>query len=187
MEFIQQFNNQNDYFHTDYSFYPGSNLKKSDFTFDDIPADDYHDLEDIRVEDLLFVDNFESSSSEAEENVHISFSDQSIKVDKYEEQLHQARIPFPAEELISSTLDTFLSLIKHLTVEQQNMCKEIRRKGRNKIHALNCRRKQKDTVKELQDKVWFAKEQLKRNEEKQSFLLQEKQYLTRKNEDRFCY
>ena len=71
----------------DYSFYPGSNLKKSDFTFDDIPADDFHDLEDIRVEDLLFVDNFESSSSEAEENVHISFSDQSIKVDKYEEQV----------------------------------------------------------------------------------------------------
>ena len=55
--------------------------------FDDISAGDFHDLEDIRVEDLLFVDNFESNSSEADENARISFSDQSIKVDKYEEQV----------------------------------------------------------------------------------------------------
>ena len=56
--------------------------------FEDIPTDLFtyrHDLDDIRVEDLVFVNNQESSSRD--ENVCISWSEQSIKVDKYDNQV----------------------------------------------------------------------------------------------------
>ena len=42
------------------------------------------------------------------------------------------------------------------------MHRDIRRKGRNKIHALKCRQKQKDELEELQEKVRKAQEERKK-------------------------
>ena len=54
------------------------------------------------------------------------------------------------EDLIHSSLPAFSDLIKDLTKERQDICREIRKKGRNKIHALKCRKKSRDEVSRLQ-------------------------------------
>ena len=53
------------------------------------------------------------------------------------------------EDLIHSSLPAFSDLIKDLTKERQDICREIRKKGRNKIHALKCRKKSRDEVSRL--------------------------------------
>ena len=54
------------------------------------------------------------------------------------------------EDLIHLSLPSFMDLIKDLGKEHQEVCREIRRKGRNKIHALKCRKKSRDEVSRLQ-------------------------------------
>eukprot|EP00092_Neocalanus_flemingeri_P051986 GFUD01060621.1.p1 GENE.GFUD01060621.1~~GFUD01060621.1.p1 ORF type:complete len:168 (+),score=39.86 GFUD01060621.1:73-576(+) len=139
MEFLQDFGKQDGFDLPEVSFSPEDHFKKADFMFDDIPTDNLDDLEDIQVEDLVIVNNQKSRLMYA--NNHLSWSDQLIRVDKYESQLLQANISFSSDELISSSLESVLLLIKPLSLVQQNVCKDIRRKARNKIHALNCRRK----------------------------------------------
>ena len=59
-------------------------------------------------------------------------------------------ISLRAEDLIYSSLLNFSELIKELTKESQDICREIRRKGKNKIHALKCKKKSRDDVTRLQ-------------------------------------
>ena len=41
--------------------------------------------------------------------------------------------------------------------EQQDVCRDVRRRGRNKAHALKCRQKKADELEELQRKIDKAK------------------------------
>ena len=54
------------------------------------------------------------------------------------------------EDVIHSSLPAFTELIKELSKEHQDLCRDIRRKGRNKIHAVKCRQKSRDEVAMLQ-------------------------------------
>ena len=57
--------------------------------FEDINTEDYNDLEDIKIEDLLTQDTSDNNNNVLttfkEENM--SWSEGSIKVDKYEDQV----------------------------------------------------------------------------------------------------
>ena len=64
-------------------------------------------------------------------------------------QLDSARLFLKPEDLIYLSLSHFMDIIKNLTPEHITLCKEIRRKGRNKIHALKCRKKGRDEVSRL--------------------------------------
>ena len=66
-------------------FPPENQFKKADFMFDDIPTEDSINLEDIQIEDLVIINTQESNF--VDENVRVSWSDQFIKVDKYENQV----------------------------------------------------------------------------------------------------
>merc|ERR1712117_338464 len=81
-----------------------------------------------------------------------------IKMDKYQQQLESFMITLRPEDLIHSSLPAFSDLIKDLTKERQDICREIRKKGRNKIHALKCRKKSRDEVSRLQEQVEREKE-----------------------------
>ena len=54
------------------------------------------------------------------------------------------------DDLIHLSLASFMDLIKDLGKDHQEVCREIRRKGRNKIHALKCRKKSREEVSRLQ-------------------------------------
>jgi len=87
-----------------------------------------------------------------------------IKMDKYIQELSKVGLfgtPSP-KHLVHSSLTNFLNIIQLYNKEQQDVCRDIRRKGRNKIHALKCRQKQKDELEELQAKVRKAQEERKK-------------------------
>lgn len=113
-------------------------------------VEDFTDLENnIDVGDLLRMDTGEE--------LHKSKMSE-IKIDKYQQQLDSVMISLRPEDLINSSLPNFSELIKDLTKESQDICREIRKKGRNKIHALKCRKKSRDEVSRLQEQVEMEKE-----------------------------
>jgi len=58
---------------------------------------------------------------------------------------------------------------------EQDACRDIRRKGRNKVHALKCRQKSKDELTMLQEQVKAMKQekerQMRRKEEEEKKLM----------------
>lgn len=74
-------------------------------------------------------------------------------------------LPFSVHEIINSPVDNFNELLTRpgLSSEQSQLCRDIRRRGKNKVAAQNCRKRKMDTIEELQaqvDQVRRRKEQL---------------------------
>merc|ERR1712015_107120 len=79
-------------------------------------------------------------------------------------------LPFSVYDIINSPVDTFSEMLGRpgLTPEQSQICKDIRRRGKNKVAAQNCRKRKMDTIEELQhqvDQVRRRREQLLRARE----------------------
>merc|ERR1719431_1359713 len=79
-------------------------------------------------------------------------------------------LPFSVADVINSPVDTFSEMLARpgLTAEQSQLCRDIRRRGKNKVAAQNCRKRKMDTIEELQsqvDQVRRRKEQLLRARE----------------------
>ena len=64
-------------------------------------------------------------------------------------------LPIQVKEIIDLPMDEFNDLLsKHeLTEEQLTLCRDIRRRGKNKVAARNCRKRKMDTIDELQSQV----------------------------------
>ena len=61
----------------------------------------------------------------------------------------------PVDYIINCSMDKFTELLafEGLTEEQATYCKDIRRRGKNKVAAQNCRKRKMDTIEELQHQV----------------------------------
>ena len=89
------------------------------------------------------------------------------------------------EDVIHSSLPAFTELIKELSKEHQDLCRDIRRKGRNKIHAVKCRQKSRDEVTMLQVRfscfrfksiyIFLTQEKVDRAKERKKLLLEDNQ------------
>jgi len=64
-------------------------------------------------------------------------------------------LPIPCAEIINLPMDEFNDLLsKHeLTEEQLTLCRDIRRRGKNKVAAQNCRKRKIDQIKQLETEV----------------------------------
>jgi len=64
-------------------------------------------------------------------------------------------LPFSVFDIINSPVDTFSEMLARpgLTSEQSQICRDIRRRGKNKVAAQNCRKRKMDTIEELQSQV----------------------------------
>ena len=70
-------------------------------------------------------------------------------------QATQMGLPIQVKDIIDLPMDEFNDLLsKHeLTEEQLTLCRDIRRRGKNKVAARNCRKRKMDTIDELQSQV----------------------------------
>merc|ERR1719481_206807 len=61
-------------------------------------------------------------------------------------------IPFSVKDIVASPMEEFNNmLLSHtLTEEQLHMCKDIRRRGKNKIAAQNCRARKMEQIQSLE-------------------------------------
>lgn len=87
-----------------------------------------------------------------------------------EKMARKMSLPFSVFDIINSPVDTFSEMLARpgLTPDQSQMCRDIRRRGKNKVAAQNCRKRKMDTIEELQsqvDQVRRRKEQLLRARE----------------------
>ena len=65
------------------------------------------------------------------------------------------KLPFLVADIINSPVDLFNEMLLRpgLSSEQLQLCKDIRRRGKNKVAAQNCRKRKMDTIEELQHQV----------------------------------
>merc|ERR1711988_1881845 len=135
---------------------------------------DFTDLENnIDIGDLLRTDTDTATGGGAD-----------IRTEKYQQQLDSVGLFVKPEDIIHLDLQAFMDLIKPMVKEHQDICKEIRRKGRNKIHALRCRQKNRDEVSMLQEQVERAKEQKRKLLEDNRRFQQNRDYMAQRLKQR---
>merc|ERR1712004_616897 len=81
-----------------------------------------------------------------------------------EKMAKKMNLPFSTWEVINSPVDTFSEMLARpgLTSEQVKLCRDIRRRGKNKVAAQNCRKRKIDLISQLEEEVTRARQQ-KRN------------------------
>lgn len=85
-----------------------------------------------------------------------SYSDPAHKLRKDEKLAKQAGIPFNVKHtLVGLPMDEFNDLLSKtdLSEEQLNICRDIRRRGKNKVAAQNCRQRKIEQIEELHGKL----------------------------------
>lgn len=70
-------------------------------------------------------------------------------------------LPFMVIDIIDLPIDAFNELLtRHtLTEDQLMLCRDIRRRGKNKVAAQNCRKRKMDLISQLEDQVNNARRQ----------------------------
>jgi len=115
--------------------------------------------------------NQDSSSSSESESSHSSqqgrYDSQSsgsrssgIRMNKDEKLAREAGIKLDIkQDIVDPPMDEFNDMLskEDLTEEQLNICRDIRRRGKNKVAAQNCRKRKLEQIDELQKKVDEAK------------------------------
>merc|ERR1719427_1245007 len=79
----------------------------------------------------------------------------SQRLGKDEKLAKEAGITFNVKTLIGLPMDEFNDLLSKndLTEEQLNICRDIRRRGKNKVAAQNCRQRKIEQIEELHGKL----------------------------------
>ena len=62
-------------------------------------------------------------------------------------------LPLSSDQIIESTTTEFQALMERLTVEQVELCKAVRKRGRNNVSARKSRQKSDDYVEELREEL----------------------------------
>jgi len=93
------------------------------------------------------------------------YSSEDCRSTRDEKLAEKMGLPYTVYELINCPVERFNKIImdKHLTQQQTKLCKDIRRRGKNKVAAQNCRKRKLETIEELQiqvESVRRRKEQL---------------------------
>merc|ERR1711976_679162 len=78
-----------------------------------------------------------------------------------ERKARELNLPFAVGEIIDLPIDAFNELSTHhtLTEAQLNLCRDIRRRGKNKVAAQNCRKRKIDLISQLEEEVSRARQQ----------------------------
>lgn len=83
------------------------------------------------------------------------FSDEESQASRDERRARALNIPIPTEAIINLPIDEFNELLtRHtLTETQLALIRDIRRRGKNKVAAQNCRKRKMDQIMGLQGEV----------------------------------
>lgn len=95
------------------------------------------------------------------------FNDTDRNLSRDERRAKALHIPFSVDEIVRMPVDSFNSMLSkyYLTDRQVSLIRDIRRRGKNKVAAQNCRKRKLDIILNLEDDVCnlkAKKETLKR-------------------------
>lgn len=80
---------------------------------------------------------------------------------KDERKAKELNLPFAVGDIVDLPIDAFNELVSRhtLTEEQMALCRDIRRRGKNKVAAQNCRKRKNDLISQLEADVNRARQQ----------------------------
>ncbi|KAM9023732.1 nuclear factor erythroid 2-related factor 3 isoform 2-T2 [Ara ararauna] len=80
-------------------------------------------------------------------------TDTKLSSDEY--RAKALRLPFSVDEIVSMPVDSFNAMItkNHLTDTQVSLLRDIRRRGKNKVAAQNCRKRKMNAILNLEEDV----------------------------------
>ncbi|KFV58680.1 Nuclear factor erythroid 2-related factor 3, partial [Gavia stellata] len=90
--------------------------------------------------------------NEVKDRYHNS-TDKNLSSD--ERRAKALRIPFSVDEIVSMPVDSFNTMLakNHLTDTQVSLLRDIRRRGKNKVAAQNCRKRKLNAILNLEEDV----------------------------------
>merc|ERR1712154_292288 len=62
-------------------------------------------------------------------------------------------IPYSVEKITNCSMEEFGNMLEKLSKEQINLCRDIRRRGKNKVAAQNCRKRRQEQATELEEEI----------------------------------
>merc|ERR1719419_1716828 len=70
------------------------------------------------------------------------------RISRDDKLVMEMRVPFTVQDIIEKPMDQFNDLLARvdITEEQINLCRDIRRRGKNKIAAQNCRKRKLEQI-----------------------------------------
>eukprot|EP00094_Tigriopus_californicus_P012483 TCALIF_12068-PA protein Name:"Similar to cnc Segmentation protein cap'n'collar (Drosophila melanogaster)" AED:0.10 eAED:0.10 QI:0/0.66/0.75/0.75/1/1/4/1319/329 len=76
-----------------------------------------------------------------------------------EKKARELGVTFSIDDIINLPMDEFNDMLsrQELTEEQLNLCRDIRRRGKNKVAAQNCRKRKIDQIAQLEEEVHRAR------------------------------
>ncbi|KAM6151995.1 nuclear factor erythroid 2-related factor 3 [Erethizon dorsatum] len=98
-------------------------------------------------------ESFSRSGKSQKMNRYFSDTDRKLSCD--EQHAKALHIPFSVEEIVRMPVDSFNSMLSrhYLTDLQVSLMRDIRRRGKNKVAAQNCRRRKLNIILNLEDDV----------------------------------
>lgn len=117
------------------------------------------------------------SSERVSSRESFCFSDEESQASRDERRARALNIPIPTEAIINLPIDEFNELLtRHtLTETQLSLIRDIRRRGKNKVAAQNCRKRKMDQIMGLQGEVHVMLSQKESLEAQQHQLLAARQ------------
>ncbi|XP_029290788.1 LOW QUALITY PROTEIN: transcription factor NF-E2 45 kDa subunit [Cottoperca gobio] len=100
----------------------------------------------------LYIDSGVSSRGSSQHNMYIkpqgSISTAAVLLSRDERRARSLKIPFPMEKIINLPVDDFNELLTQytLTETQLALVRDIRRRGKNKVAAQNCRKRKLESI-----------------------------------------
>ncbi|XP_061441659.1 nuclear factor erythroid 2-related factor 3 [Rhineura floridana] len=135
-----------EYFHTDYDLSAESFVNVlHDHTYSQIP---HHLASSVLEHYLTQPEKSSKARSRNEDN-----KDRNQSRDEYSAKV--LRIPLSVNDIVTLPVDSFNSMLSkyYLTDNQLSLIRDIRRRGKNKVAAQNCRKRKLDAIMNLEDDV----------------------------------
>lgn len=113
------------------------------------------------------------SSERVSSRESCGFSDEESQASRDERRARALNIPIPTEAIINLPIDEFNELLTRHTLSeaQLSLIRDIRRRGKNKVAAQNCRKRKMDQIMGLQGEVHVMLSQRESLEAQQHELL----------------
>ncbi|XP_009867726.1 PREDICTED: nuclear factor erythroid 2-related factor 3, partial [Apaloderma vittatum] len=79
----------------------------------------------------------------------------STNLSSHEHHAKTLRIPFSVDEIVNMPVDSFNTMVakNHLTYTQVSLLRDIRRRGKNKVAAQNCRKRKLNEILNLEEDI----------------------------------
>uniref|UniRef100_A0A8C6XYE4 BZIP domain-containing protein n=1 Tax=Naja naja TaxID=35670 RepID=A0A8C6XYE4_NAJNA len=87
-----------------------------------------------------------------------------------EYQAKALKIPIPVNDIVTLPVESFNSMLSnyYLTDNQRSLIRDIRRRGKNKVAAQNCRKRKLDAIMNLKDEVYRLQMQTEKLEKQKA-------------------